>query len=94
MAESTTLTVRLTPALKDKLESLAKSTRRSKSFLAAEAIEAYVDVNAWQVEHIKKAIAEADGGGPFAKHEDVMRWMESWGTDNELPPPKATIRRR
>lgn len=27
--------------------------------------------------------------GRFVSHEAVMRWLESWGTDNELPPPKC-----
>jgi predicted transcriptional regulator len=42
MATSTTLTVRLKPAVKQQLGRLADATRRTKSFLAAEAIAAYV----------------------------------------------------
>ena len=38
MAETTTLTVRLTKEARDKLDALAESTRRSRAFLAAEAI--------------------------------------------------------
>lgn len=40
--ESTTLTVRLTPKLKERLGELAELTRRTKSFLAGEAIADYV----------------------------------------------------
>ncbi|MGK6318125.1 hypothetical protein [Sphingomonas sp. DT-204] len=36
----------------------------------------------------RQAIAELDAGR-FVSHEAVMRWLESWGTDNELPPPKC-----
>ena len=50
---STTFTVRVNSALKKRLEKLAKSTGRSRSFLAAEAIDAYLDVNEWQVAGIK-----------------------------------------
>jgi predicted transcriptional regulator len=46
MSETTTMTVRLSQELKDKLERLAESTKRSKSYLAAEAIAEYVDLNA------------------------------------------------
>jgi predicted transcriptional regulator len=41
---------------------LAKSTGRSRSFLAAEAINQYLDVNEWQVRGIRRAIASLDRG--------------------------------
>src|SRR5262245_55831305 len=59
---SSTFTVRVDSAVKKRLEKLAKSTGRSRSFLAAEAIEEYVDVNEWQVAGIKQAVASADRG--------------------------------
>ena len=43
MAASTTMTIRVTPDLKVKLGRLAHTTRRTRSWLAAEAVEAYVD---------------------------------------------------
>jgi RHH-type transcriptional regulator, rel operon repressor / antitoxin RelB len=88
MAKNTTMTVRLKPEVKDKLDALARDTRRSKSCLASEAIETYVNLNAWQVAHIKAALAEDEEGGPGVPHEEVMRWMQSWGTDQELPRPE------
>ena len=39
------LTTRIDAALNLKLEALARSTKRSKSFLAAEAIAAYVELD-------------------------------------------------
>ena len=39
---------------------------------------------------IKAAVAEADKG-VFVSSEAVDRWMESWGTDNELPIPEPDI---
>ena len=76
MVETVALTVRLTRETKDRLDALALSTRRSKAFLAAEAIDAYVVANAWQVEAIGEAVAEADAGGAFFEHEDVMDYLE------------------
>ena len=46
---STTVSVRIDPVIKKRLEKLAKSTGRSRSFLAAEAINEYLDLNEWQV---------------------------------------------
>jgi RHH-type transcriptional regulator, rel operon repressor / antitoxin RelB len=60
MAASAVVTLRLKPSLKRELDKLAQSTRRSQSRLAAEAIRQYIDVNRWQVEHVSKAIQQAE----------------------------------
>lgn len=88
ISKSEMMTVRLTPEAKDKLDALARDTKRSKSYLASEAIEAYVTLNAWQVAHIQAALAEVKAGHPGVPHERVMKWVNSWGTDNELPRPE------
>ena len=89
MADSTTMTVRLSKDLKDRLERLAESTRRSKSYLAAVAIAEYVDANAWQVEEIRKAVEKADAGGPFVSGEDATRYLDALARGENPKPPKA-----
>ena len=84
---STTLTVRVDGDVKKRLEKLAKSTGRSSSFLTAEAIGAYLDVNEWQVAGIRKAIASLDAG-QGVPHDEVLAWVESWGNKDERPIPK------
>src|ERR1019366_693161 len=59
---STTVSVRIDPIIKKRLEKLAKSTGRSRSFLAAEAINEYLDLNEWQVAGIQKGMASLDRG--------------------------------
>jgi len=88
MDKSTTLTVRLAPEIGAKLEALARDTKRSKAALAEEAVTSFVERNARQVARIKQALAEAESGTPGIPHEDVERWVKSWGTDHELPRPK------
>ena len=83
MAKSTTMTVRLKPEVSDKLEVLACDMKRSKAYLASEAIEAYVDVNSWQIAHIKEALEEDRADRPGISHEEVVEWMNSWGTGHE-----------
>ena len=73
-----TMTIRLEPDLKERLEGLADATRRSKSFLAAEAIRDYVALNEWQVAEIQEAVAEADRG-EFASEETVDAVFRKWG---------------
>jgi len=86
---STTFTVRVDAAAKKRLERLAKSTGRSRSFLAAEAIHAYLDVNEWQVAGIKRAIASLDRGDGVP-HERVKEWVTSWGSGSERPIPRRS----
>ena len=93
MPDTTTMTVRLSKATLAKLSALAHSTKRSKSFLAAEAIAGYVDANAWQVEEIRKAVEAADAGEPSYAHEDVMDYLERRGRGEQLERPKPIATR-
>ena len=77
MAGSTILTLRVDEKLKKKLDKLAKSTQRSRSFLAAEAIRDYVELNEWQIQEIQKGIREADAGN-FATDEEIAAMRKKW----------------
>jgi predicted transcriptional regulator len=87
MANSTTLTVRLDRSVKKRLAAVAARTRRSKSFLAAEAIEEYLAVQEWQIDAIKKGIEAADRG-ELVSHDRVKAWVRSLGSRRELRLPK------
>ncbi len=54
------ITVRINETNYSQLENLAESMERSKSFIMEDALKNYIAVNSWQVDHIKKALAEAD----------------------------------
>ncbi len=86
---STTFTVRVQPEVKKRLEKLARSTGRTRSFLAAEALNEYLDVNEWQVAGVKRAIASLDRGEGIS-HKEVKDWVESWGGKRERPAPKRS----
>jgi predicted transcriptional regulator len=73
-ADTAVVTVRLNGKLKAKLEALARHTKRSKSFLAAEAIAAYVDLNEWQIAEIEAGIAELDNGELVSNEEAAERY--------------------
>lgn len=74
---STTMTVRLESDLKDRLERLSASTHRSKSYLAAEAIREYVELNEWQTRETLTALNEADAGD-FATDAEVEAIKAKW----------------
>jgi len=77
MSGSAVLTLRLDAKLKKQLDRLSKSMSRSRSFVAAQAIQEYVSVNEWQINEIKKGLAEADAGD-FATDEEVQQVMKKW----------------
>jgi RHH-type transcriptional regulator, rel operon repressor / antitoxin RelB len=72
MPESSVLTLRLDAKLRSQLDRLSKSMNRSRSFVAAQAIQEYVSVNEWQINEIKKGLAEADEGD-FATDEEMQQ---------------------
>ena len=85
---TTTLSVRIDSDTKDRLEALAKRARRSKSFLAAEAIAAYVEAEKWQLDEIQAGLDQLDSGRGVA-HREVSKWLGSWGKKPERKAPRA-----
>ena len=71
MTASTTMTIRVSPDPKSKLERIAADTRRSKSFLAAEAVSAYVERELEIIDGIKRGMADV-AAGRVVPHEEVM----------------------
>ncbi len=88
MADNTVLSVQLSDATRKRLARIAKATRRSQSSLAAEAIEEYLAIQEWQIAGIEQALASLERGEGVS-HQDVKRWADSLGTDEELPKPKS-----
>lgn len=85
---TTTLSVRIDADTKQRLEALARRARRSKSFLAAEAITAFVDAESWQLDEIQAGLTELDQG-LGAAHKDVSIWLRSWGRTRERKAPRT-----
>ena len=84
-----TLSVRVPPEVRDQLEDLSGTTGRTKSFLAAEAIESYLAAQAWQVQAIGKSIKKANSKkAKFVDHNKVADWLNGWGKKGEQEPPK------
>jgi RHH-type rel operon transcriptional repressor/antitoxin RelB len=73
---SATLTIRVEEGLKHRLEKLAQATLRSKSFLAAQALEDFVALQEWQVTEIKKGLIEADAGELISHEAILKKWKK------------------
>ncbi len=85
---STTLTVRLPPKLKDRLGKLAERTRRTKSFLAGEAIAGYVERELEIVSGIEHGLDDMKAGR-VVPHEDVMADIDATFKKAKTRPPKG-----
>jgi predicted transcriptional regulator len=88
MGNSATVTVRVPTALKNRLDKLADTTARSRSWLAAHALEVYVEDQEWQIATIRKGKNDVQAGRNVS-HEDAARWRRSWGKKRELPAPSC-----
>lgn len=77
---STTMTIHLDPELDERLNRLAQSTHRSKSYLAAEALRDFVELSEWQTREIQDGIKEADAGD-FASEQAVKDTLSKWGAN-------------
>ena len=90
MTTTAPMSIRLEVTARDKLKALAARQKRSAHALATEAIYQLIEQKereyAWH-QSCDDALKHFDETGLHATHDEVMAWMESWGTDQELPVP-------
>ena len=69
--------LRLSKDTKSRLEELAKATGRTKAYLAIDAIEKYLDMEAWQISAIQQGIKDIDENN-YVSIDDVKK---DWGIE-------------
>jgi predicted transcriptional regulator len=57
------------------LDTLGKNVDRDRSYLIKDAVNRYIEMHRWQIEEIKKALAEADAG-EFASEKEVAAMFD------------------
>ena len=65
-----TVTFRIDGEKRAILDRLAETMDRDRSHLLNEAVDAYLDVHAWQIAHIEEGLRQAEAG-EFADEADV-----------------------
>ena len=65
------ISIRLDDITREKLDALAETQDRSRSWVVNDAIQAYFEHQDWIVEAIKVGIADAEAGR-LVPHEEVM----------------------
>lgn len=69
MAETTTITIRIPVELKTRLDRLAELTERSRTYLAAQALEEYVGYELELVESLRQGIEDFEAGRYFTSEQ-------------------------
>ena len=81
--------VRMNDELMSRLEETASGLQRSKSWVINSAVKEFVEreeKKAQRLEETLEALADLEAGRVI-DGDEVNRWIESWGTDDELEPP-------
>lgn len=90
MASATS--IKLDDDMKGRVQHLAKARQRTSHWIMREAIAQYVEREekreALRLDTLR-AWEEFQATGLHATAEEVDRWLESWGTDAELPAPEC-----
>nr|WP_197975548.1 CopG family ribbon-helix-helix protein [Rhizobium sp. CFBP 8762] len=81
------MTIRISPDVKQKLDRIATDTRRSKSFLAGEAVAAYVERELEIIDGIKRGIADG-ADGRVVSHDEAM--AELYGVIDAVEAKQAS----
>jgi predicted transcriptional regulator len=75
--EKQTVSFRLESDKVSALDALAGSLDRDRTYLLAEAVQAYLDTQQWQLEQIRAGLAEADAG-KVIDHRKVKTTAARW----------------
>ncbi len=76
--ETRAISFRIPAEKVDALERLAKATDRPRSWHIEQALDSYLDVQAWQTAQNEKSMAEMDAGKGIP-HDEIKKELLDWG---------------
>jgi predicted transcriptional regulator len=82
--------VRLRSEIETPLEKLAIKLDRSKNYLINQAITEFIERSNLEEQRWTETLEaiESVKSGHLIDEDRVNNWLDSWGTDNEVSPPK------
>ena len=80
--------VTVSAKVKKQLEEFAQAVGGSETEIADEAIANYIRYHSRMIAKVEEGRTAARRG-ELVDNEAVGAWLQSWGTENELPPPFA-----
>ncbi|MDP9836177.1 putative transcriptional regulator [Neorhizobium huautlense] len=84
------MSLQISEEMKTRLDELSAATQRPANVLVEDALAAYLDERENERLYLQAAVDRADDGD-FVSHAAVEKWLRSWGTPDELPPPEPDI---
>lgn len=83
--------VKIDDELDQPLEAATREVRRSKTWIVNEALREYFERQAVEQQRWQDTLEALEDirMGHVIDGDKVDAWLESWGTDNELEPPKT-----
>lgn len=91
-SQSKPMAIKLPLEDRERLQKLGEAKKRSAHWLAKEAITQYLDREEAAERFNQETVAQWEEycrTGKSVPHDKVMKWLESWGTDNELEAPRC-----
>ena len=85
------MAIKLPETDRERLKRLGEAKKRTAHWLAREAISQYLDREEAAESFKQEAVArweEFSQTGRSVSNSAVIEWLDSWGTDKELEPPK------
>lgn len=82
--------VRMPDDLMQRLDATATRLRRTKGWIINDAVREYLereDLRQRRDEETREALADLDAG-QVVDGDEVLAWIDSWGSDTELEPPR------
>ena len=82
--------VRLQPEIETPLEKLANKLDRSKNYLINQAIKEFLARKSLEDKKWNETLEALDSvkSNRVVAEQDVNEWLDSWGKDDEIKPPK------
>ncbi len=74
MTMTMNLSIRVSPDVVSKLDALAQATGRSRNFLFNEAVQQYIDNEAWQIAQIEEGLRDLEAGNVVPDDEMEAFW--------------------
>ena len=75
-------TIRMEDIVLVRIDSMAKSINRSRSWLINQAIERFLNYEEWFIEEVEDGLNEA-ANGEIATREEVIKSFAKWGVNED-----------
>ena len=88
------MSLKLSSGARERLRALALIKKRPAHALAREAVEDYIarqEEQECRNREADEAWRHYQETGLHATGEEVLKWVASWGTPNQLPPPECHV---